>query len=117
MKKSTKKDLTMNEILERLVELQELKKMRVNKMNAIHLLKSMPKSHSSKLRGKILKQLDTIESVETLEKIKKNIEIYRFEKFIELICRIRNLTGKQSYTKRHFLSEVQTYYKNTLDWQ
>ena len=45
------------------------------------------------------------------------LEVIKFEKFLEVILLVRNIGNKGGYQKRHFLSEVENYIVNKQDYE
>jgi len=111
MKKTKKKGITeIDDILQVLIELEKLKKERTRHVS----MKSKWKNHLNYKQTTNIERQNIIAHLKDLDKIVRNLEVKRFERFLELIISIRNidsLSGK--YTKRHFLSEVDTYLTNT----
>lgn len=101
--------VTIDEIIDALVEIRELKQRRTNNVSEVTKLQN--KLRYTRLNDSDKRKL--ISELNTRKSMVKKIEIARFEMFIDLICRVRNLDSlSQGYTKRHFLSEMKTYIEN-----
>lgn len=102
-------NLSMDDILTSLIELSEMKQRRIAVKSQI--TKTRTSLEYTKI-DRIQKQ-SFMRDLETQEKILKQTEIKRFEKFVDLIVRIRNIDSvTNSYHKGHFISEIKTYFKH-----
>ena len=70
------------------------------------------KTFASSQKEKKNASIKTASKVPELESRLLELEVLKFEKFIEAILLVRNIVTKGSYKKRHFLSEVENYIVN-----
>ena len=92
-----------------LVEMREFKERRTFLMSKITKLQT--RLRHTRLDGAEKRVL--VNELNDAKKMVKKVEIVRFEKFLDLIVKMRNIDSlKGAYTKRHFLSEVKTYLEN-----
>ena len=60
--------------------------------------------------------IKTASKVPELKSTLLKLEVMKFEKFLEAILLLRNISTKGGYQKRHFLSEVENYIVNKQEY-